>query len=409
MMNPQAMRWDVVLLSQNPFPNTPPRRSSDDIVWAGFADLKRQFEDILAVGLTTSATQVVLNWGEYGSGKTHSAMYFGRPSHWPAVDAPKKVKDTFILYVQTAKVPEEAENDLYRKIIEAIRFRRIRSAVKDTIAVYGQDSALEKLQDAVDSEVLGKAIWLLGTEERRSGQLSLFDDDSSDNDWHRLLETYFYSGNTRTDLKRLGLSRGIDSVQDRFQILGGLLQCLIGFAPTREVENHNRILLWMDELEGLITYPTRYHRPFTQGLRDLIDRLPSYLTLLMNVTLASPDALDDIKAVLGQALIDRVSHQIYFREPNVQEAFIYVADLLKAYRTEEPRKHGLPHTYPFDEEALRMLISNLPSRTPRDINQRCTEVISKALQQGVITKTRQMIAKDFVLAVEEARIEADMG
>ena len=40
MTNVYPNDWGLVLLKQNPFPNTPPRRP-EDAVWAGFKGLKR--------------------------------------------------------------------------------------------------------------------------------------------------------------------------------------------------------------------------------------------------------------------------------------------------------------------------------------------------------------------------------
>ncbi|HIQ05705.1 MAG TPA: hypothetical protein EYH31_08435 [Anaerolineae bacterium] len=87
-----------------------------------------------------------------------------------------------------------------------------------------------------------------------------------------------------------------------------------------------------------------------------------------------------------------------------------MCDLLREFRTENPGERGLPLTYPFDEEALRTLIAGLPRRTPRDLNQACGETVNKALQRGVITAPgKGMITKEFVLSLQEERIELDLG
>ncbi len=403
----QPVNWTFALLRQNPFPTTPPRRP-EEAVWAGFPRLKRQFDSLFMEALTTSRTQVVLNRGEYGSGKTHAAIYFGRSDRLPSPEG-QRVRDTWIFYIQTPKEPERADRLLYRNVIEAVRFGRLRSVVRDIIQEMGTQPALEKLQEVVESEVLGKALWLLGHEKSRSGQLSMFEQEEASEEWQRLLGTYFFSQTTKSDLKRLGLSRGIDSARDRFHLLGGILQCLIGLSPTKEMGRHRRIVLWIDELEDLIYFPTRYHRPFTQGLRELIDRLPAYFTLTMNITLASPEALQDIETVLGKAILDRVTHNIYFQEPSEKEAIEYIRELLRLYRTEEPEARDLPITYPFEEEALRVLLNTLPTRTPRDINQKCADVVIQALQRGIISAPGEgVIDKAFVQQLESERIDLDL-
>jgi hypothetical protein len=396
------------LLKQNPFPNIPPRRP-EEAVWAGLPRLKAQFEALFTESLTTSTTQVVLNWGAWGSGKTHAAIYFGTRDRLPQVEG-RQTKDVWILYIRTPKDPSQADMILYRDIVETIRFSRLRRMVRDLIVERGEGKTLKILQDAVGSEALGKALWLLGMEKKGTGQLRLFGEVEESDEWQRLLEAYFFSQYTKSDLRRLGLSRGIDNSQDRFRILGGILQCLIGFAPTEEVERHSRVILWIDEMEDLIYFTSRQYRPFTQGLRDLIDRLPAYFTLLMSFTLAAPEAFEDATVVLGDALMDRITHQVYFQEPNEAEAHEYVCDLLRLFRTEDPASRGLPVTYPFSEDALHFLIAALPTRTPRDLNQRFGDVVSKALQRGIIAAPGEgIISREFVSALEEERLELDIG
>jgi len=403
----QPADWKWALLKQNPFSEVPPRRP-EEAIWAGMPRLRGQFETLFTEALTTSAMQVVLNWGAYGSGKTHAAVYFGTHDRLPKVEG-QQVKDAWILYVHTPREPSQADVILYRNILEAIRFSRLRQVIRDIITDHGEPTALEMLQDVVESEVLGKALCLLGLERSGSGQLRLLGDDEESVEWQRLLEAYFFSQHTKSDLRRLGLSRGIDSSQDRFRILGGVLQCLIGLAPIQEIKRHSRVLLWIDEMEDLIYFTTRQYWPFTQGLRDLIDRLPNYFTLLMNFTLAAPEAYEDATAVLGEALMDRVTRQIYFQEPDEQEALEYVNELLRIFRSEDPAEYGLPLTYPFTEDALRIIIDQLLSRTPRALNKRCGEIASEALQRGVIAgRGEGIISKDFVAELDRERVKLEL-
>jgi hypothetical protein len=137
-------------------------------------------------------------------------------------------------------------------------------------------------------------------------------------------------------------------------------------------------------MEDLIQYHPQYFHPLTQGLRDLIDRLPHYFILFMNFTAAQHWLVDDIETGLGRELTESITKQIYFREPSEDEAFEYVKDLMRQYRTEDFGQSGLSTTYPFEEDALRVLIANLPVRTPHEINQCCAYIIEEALKQGII-------------------------
>lgn len=401
------INWKHALLRENPFLEVPPTKP-EDVVWAGMKRLRTQFEELFTEALSSPPTQVVLNWGAYGSGKTHAAKYFGESERFPKIKN-EGVGRRFMLYVRTPKDPSKADTILYRDLIEAIQFGVIRNSIREIIAELGNDKSLKALQDLLASEALGRALWLLGHEPDEAGQLQLFDSKAQPNDWHRKLEAYFFSQQTKTDLRALGLSRGIDTSQDRFRVLGGILQCLAGLSDKSGIEGHSRVFLWMDEIEDLLYFTSRQYRPFTQGLRDLIDRLPNYLSLLMNFTLASPEAYEDATVVLGEALMDRVTHQIYFREPNEKEALEYAVDLLKQYRTEPPESKDLPPTYPFEVECLKAVISMLDERTPREINKRLREIASKALMRRQITaRKRHPISLDFVKQLDDERMDLEL-
>ena len=125
--------------------------------------------------------------------------------------------------------------------------------------------------------------------------------------------------------------------------------------------------------------------------------------------MASDEILQDIQTVLSRSLTDRITKQINFREPNEDEAFEYVKDLMRQYRTEDFEQYGLSPTYPFNEDALRILITNLSFRTPLNINRSCAYIIEEALKQGIIHNTGEgNIDTQFVRSVEDQRLKFDM-
>ncbi len=408
MTQRDPINWKFALLTQNPFLKAPPSRP-EDTVWAGFPDLKKQFDTVFTEAFTSSRTQIILVRGEHGSGKTHAAT-FCRRKDYLAQFQPQKLAQSFeIISIRTPAEPDKGDIILYQNVIEALRFKNIRSLMKSTILELGPQAALEKMQELVGSESLGEALWLLGHQKTRSGQLTLFQDENIGDNHHKLLERYFYAKDTKFDLKRLGLSRGICSLQDRFNLLIAIFQCFIGFSNIDDITKHRRIFLWIDQMEDLINYHTQYYRPFIQGLEDLVDHLPHYFTLLMNFTMASYDLLEDIELVLGRVLTDRLTQQIHLHEPSEDEAFEYVTDLMRQYRTEDFERSGLSPTYPFSEDALRVLIANLPVRTPHDINQCCAYIIEEALKQGVIHNAGEgNIDAQFVQKAEDKCLRINM-
>ena len=71
--------FETLSLKTNPFRLTP---TSDDneLVWAGFPDIKEKIARRIKRSIQIPNTTLVLNWGEYGSGKTHAARYFSKKS-----------------------------------------------------------------------------------------------------------------------------------------------------------------------------------------------------------------------------------------------------------------------------------------------------------------------------------------
>jgi hypothetical protein len=409
MTNLHSVNWELAFLKEDSFPEVPPR-DSQSAIWAGMIALRKQFDELFTEAKTSPSSQVVLNRGAYGSGKSHAAIYFGIPERFPSVRG-KQVKDVWILNIQIPKDPSQADTIFYRNVIENLQFTRLRQVIRELIKHNGREETLKIIQNLVGSEPLGKAIWLMGLERSPSGQMSLFEDEHKSDEWNRLLEAYFYSQQTRTDLKTLGLSRGIDNPQDRFRVLGAILQCLIGFSPTGKLEEHSRVVLWVDEMEDLLYFTSKQFLPFTHGLRDLIDNLPNYFTLLLNFTLATPEIYRDATVVLGQAIMDRITKEIQFKEPDKSEAYDYVLDILRYNRSDEYAKAGLENTYPFTQKCLKWIIETLqPGRsTPRAINKRCGDIISKALLSGRIAKKGAgVIDIDFVKKLDEERVDLDL-
>lgn len=55
-------------LKSNPFRLTP-ALSSDELIWAGFPDLKKRIENRILKAIKIPNSSLILNWGDYGSGK----------------------------------------------------------------------------------------------------------------------------------------------------------------------------------------------------------------------------------------------------------------------------------------------------------------------------------------------------
>jgi hypothetical protein len=148
-------------------------------------------------------------------------------------------------------------------------------------------------------------------------------------------------------------------------------------------------------------------------LRELVDRVPSFLTVFLNFTFTSPEDFEEIELILGKYLIDRVTENIIFDEMSDVEMFNYVKDMLQFFGTTQRANLSAVKNnvyYPFTEDSLRLVLANLPRSTPRDINKRCRNTILKAFEQKIFTKgTKATIEPDFVRTITTEELEKEIG
>ncbi len=384
--------WSILHLKGNPFGNTL-TANSGNIVWAGMPELKQRFNEIFQEAAFSSTTQVVLNRGHWGGGKTHASLYFGIEDHLPS----EVTKQTQV-YTINIRSPKEAGNpakDFYIDFLEKLGMTRVQKIIHNAVSNLSETEVLQSLQTVLESEELARALWLFGTEDTSEKQ--------------GLLRNYFFESCTPTDLKKLGVARNISKAQDRFKIIAGVLQCLIGLDANHNLSRPSRVYLWIDEIEDLVFLPSAQFRIISQGLREIIDRLPNFLTLFLNMSLAEPEIHEDFEAILGNAVIDRITHSIYFPELKLDEAVEYVKKLVNhpQYRN-KPLPEKLPQTYPFDEIALRMLLENLEKRTPRDINKQCHNAINCAFRDNQFELGKGIIDPEYVMKIQKREIDQEM-
>lgn len=388
-MNSQV-NWRHIHLKSNPFGITPPTNPKD-IVWAGMTKLKNHFNMIYKDASFSPTTQVVLNRGNWGGGKTHASLYFANEDNLPS-----EVKDRTQVYTINLRAPKEPDNpvqDFYTNFLEKLGLTLIQERISNVINNHSEAEVLQSLHEVLDSEELARAFWLLGTEVTEEKQA--------------LLRTFFFGGCTSTDLKKLGLARKISNAQDRFKVIAGILQCIIGFDKSHDLSQHTRVFLWIDEMEDFTYLPSSQFRILSQGIREIIDKLPNFFTLFLNMSLAEPEMHEDFEAILGKAVVDRITDNVYFPELEPEEAMDYVRKLVNhPYYRDTPLPQGYPSTHPFDETALSILIEYLNKRTPMEINRQCTQVINNAFRDNIFEEDRS-IETAYILKLEKRGMSSE--
>ncbi len=386
--------WNDIYLKQNPFDLSPPT-NPEQVIWAGMGQIKQQFNNIFQVAVSSSATQVVLNRGPYGGGKTHALLYFSNEDNLTQLTE-NQIK-VHQINIDVPKDPGNPAEEFYTNILDTIGMTRVTDIIQKATDHLSEGNGIDLFHRILGSEELARAFWLLATTDSAEIQ--------------GLLRTYFLTKTTGGDLKKLGLARNISTARDRFRVVAGIFQCLIGINVNQTSEQHSRVCLWIDEMEDLIYMPSSQFRLLTQGLRDIIDLLPNYFTLFLNMTLANPESEEEFDIILGSALVDRITDVIYFPELSIDESQQYVIELINnpQNRLESDQLNELPETYPFEETALKMLLEGMERKTPREINKRCRNAINFAFRENKFTDPGNgIIDTTFVKTLEESELDREI-
>ena len=383
--------WNIAGLRENPFTISPPT-DPKQAIWAGMDVIKDEFDSVFQEAKVSAPTQVVLCRGPIGGGKTHASLFFSSDKNIPKTSP--SVQNIEVLRVQTPTETGNPARDFYLDVMEQIRLDRIGEAIKKNVESVGRDVVERNLRQTMVSGDFVNAL------------LKLFETSLISPGAGLPLSAYFLGKCTTTELRKLGLNRNIEKTQDYFRVLAGVFYCLIGLSESTDVSEHNRLCLWIDEMENFIYFTPPQYRPFGQGLRELVDRLPHFFTLFMNFTLTSPEEFEEIELVLGGYLTDRITRHIFFDEMKDQEKILqYVREVLSHYRTQEEPK--TPYS-PFTEDALRALMANLQRRTPRDINKRCHNALMKAFEKGIFEKGEDSaITPDFIQEISQEELDKE--
>lgn len=385
-----SIDWNLAGLQENPFTISPPT-TPEQAIWAGMDVIKDEFNSVFQEAKVSAPTQVVLCRGPIGGGKTHASLFFSFNRNIP--DTSPSVKNIEVFRIQTPTETGNPARDFYLDVMEQIDLDRIGKEVNKIVESVGRDVFKRTLRQTMVSGDFVNALLGLGDSPYYPTR-------------DPLLSAYFLGNCSKTELRKLGLNRNIEKTQDYFRVLSGVFRCLIGLSESTNVTEHNRFCLWIDEMENFIYFTPPQYRPFGQGLRELVDRLPYFFTLFMNFTLATPEEYEEIEVVLGGYLIDRVTRHILFDEMREDQKILqYISELLFYYRSQEKPKTS--HS-PFTEEALKALMVNLQRRTPRDMNKRCHNALMRAFEKGIFGKGEDpAITLDFIQEMSQEELDKE--
>ncbi len=335
---------DLFNLTTNPFRLTP-AVNPDEIIWAGFPQIKTKFESRIKRAIKIPNSSLVLNWGEYGSGKTHAARYFGKNAVLTqlAVDTASKIPYFIFITLPKGKSPIA---DFFISIIDKIDIGQLRNKFTPNI---------NELQEFID--LIGDNSFV------KSVAKAFFDNAVEEN----LFRRYLYGSTNAEDnriLTKVGIQRVLNQDTDYAKVLAVIFSCLTALNKL----HYSTVILWIDEFEDIAILTKVNGDKTNTFLRELLDNTPNNLLVLLNLTQSALFNIEDLGEYISDALKSRIKERINFEPPQIAELLQYVSELLTAYRNEKNKK-GEDLYFPFNEDLLRTIIKKLGNVSLRQFNE----------------------------------------
>lgn len=360
------MNLSDLKLNENPFRIGPPLNNTK-IIWVGFPDLKQKIDNRITFAMKTSPSRIVINWGRYGSGKTHAANYYSKRRSLE-ISQELGLQPAINIKLVLPRTSKDPVQSLLRNFLGQISLKNIKSDFDSLEEFFTREQIIQIIEsisnDNIITEVFKKVI-----------------SADSDEVYHSL-EAYLFGDTTKGTLSSLGLPSGLKDDEQVVNFLSTYINCI-----TYEKKLYSSFVMWLDEFEDIDTLNKISQDRFTTFLRQLFDKAPNNFLLFLNFTPKTFYNIEDLSITLGEALTTRAKLQIVFEPAKPQEAKQYINELLN-----DPSFRDQPSGFsPFTEEAVEYLLQNIGILSVRKIN----EVFSLILEMALMTDTHE-INKEFI-------------
>jgi hypothetical protein len=346
-------------LKYNPFGTAPTKELK---IWANHEELKQEMQKIVEAALISTPSRLqACVYGVWGMGKTHSALYFSNDDILKGIASKFVMNPPLGLWVLLP--PRDVVDTLYIDILEGISIQRILEAV----------NFVRKKERIVTPELQKRMREQTGDE--RLARVLLKSKD--------IIERYLFMSMSSSELRKVGLTRGIETFSDKIRTLKGIFTLLTNTL-------YSRIILWIDDFERIDDFPGKELAELRTFIRDLLDRMPQKLNIILIFTLLPGRRLEDMLMLLGDAVKQRLYKTVLVHELSENDYLTYIRDLLLLCRTD---KTANPY-FPFEEKALRYIYSKMKKAdlaiSPRNINTIVSRILEEALLDEKITEIKEV-------------------
>jgi len=289
-------------------------------------------------------SSLILNWGEYGSGKTHAARYFGKQDVLDDLATQIGESPPFFILINLPK-GKNPPLETFVSIVDKISISDIREEFEEKIEEI--DGFIDRITDNLHIGNVLKAIF-------------------SDLDT-TTLKRYLYGLSSAKEMKDLAehydIVRKLSPDSDYSQLTAGLFSCL-----TYSKEFYSCVLLWIDEFEDIAILSNVNIEKTNNFLRELLDNTPNNLLVFLNLTQTAMVNVSDLGQYLSEAVKSRIKERIPFEIPSQVDFIQYLTELLDEYRLNHQAES--PSLFPFaDEATVRSILQELGNVSLRRLNE----------------------------------------
>ena len=312
------------MLKLNPFRITP-ASNPDEIIWAGFKDVKTKMENRIKRSIQIRNSSLVLNWGEYGSGKTHAAKFFQKEDILAELSNGFSMPYPVLIYFPQGKEPVK---ELFIQVVDKLDIEKLRENFKSK-------NVHEILRQCTDNILMQNILRLIFDETVAATQM----------------KAYLY-GNAQINSEFIneGVQRKLVTDSDYTEFLAAIFSFI-----TYRKEVFSCVIFWIDEFENIALLNLANVTKMNNCIRTLMDKAPNNLLIFLNLTQSAMMDVDDLSAYLQEGVLNRIKDRIPLPTPGTMEVKEYLKDLLNnpLYRIGEPQGFA-----PFTERVVDSIIKD---------------------------------------------------
>lgn len=356
------LSFEKFMLRDNPF-RVVPAINAKELIWAGFGGIKEEFEKRIMSSLLIPNSAIVLNWGDYGSGKTHAARYFCKDSVTEKLAETvhcKKPLSMMINFPRGKKVIEE----MYIQILDKIDIADLRASIPV------EANITECIDNSTDNGFIRSVLKeMLANKERKEDQIKAF----------------LYGTEYSKDLMNAGITRKLNIETDAVDLLSAL------FNVMTETHLYSAVILWIDEFEDITLQSSNGINAANSFIKILLDKTPNRLLIFINFTLTAIASMESLADYLQEGVKSRIVKRYELAYPNREDMLEYISDLMNhpLFRTTPVQNRFMP----FEEVVVNQIINDLGSVSLRKYNEAFSRLLDLAALEDQETIDMQFYSK----------------